>query len=173
MQNWNSFAELSDNASLWIRGFSDALTTSEMSRVQTRIASFVAGWKTHRRSITCCFEIFQNRFLILAAESSQGVSGCAVDDLFRMLQSLSEVEGLNCLDSELVFFRDQKGSIQAIKHLEFFGLVEGGTVRSDTLVFDTNLKRLAELRAGRFERAYSTSWHNRVYGPPTALSASL
>ena len=51
---------------------------------------------------------------------------------------------------------------------EFRQAARDGTVTPDTLVFDTTLTSLADLRAGRFERPARESWHGTAFFPSAA-----
>ena len=40
-----------------------------------------------------------------------------------------------------------------------------GVVTADTSVFDLTIETLADLRAGRFEKPFESSWHAQAFGP--------
>ena len=92
-----------------------------------------------------------------------GVSGCSMDSYGRALQSLREEHQVDALETDLVFYVRSDGEIEAVDHLDFFSLVEQGKVTEDTLVFDTLLQALGDLRQGRFLKPFKDSWHARTY----------
>lgn len=161
--NLDLFAGLPDGARLWIHGFRTPLEPGQEDLVREVLGSFVDDWKTHGRPVTAKFAIVESRFVITAAFCFGGVSGCSADGFVRVFKYLKDECGLDGLDGGLVYWRGEDGSVQCAPHLDFFGVVERGEVSLDTVVLDTLINRLSELRSGQFEKRFSESWHARTY----------
>lgn len=167
-----NFADFAKHARLWIHGFANPLTPKDLEFIQAKLNAFLPVWNSHGTPVKAGFQILEDRFLITVAECPGGISGCSVDSFFRVLKEIAETYELNPLESDLVYFRDSEGQIQAHRHLDFYQTVESGTVTADTPVFDTLLQNLSDYREGRFERAFSESWHSRTYPLPPEPAGS-
>ncbi len=166
MTDWQAFAHLPDEAQLWVFGFKDPLGDREKAVIRQTLETFMPQWSSHGAPVECGFEIVHDRFVLVAAISSDGVSGCSIDSCVRQFKFLRETHGLNGLEHSLVFFRAQDGSIQSSPFLRFRDLTESGGVTVRTPVFDTTIVKLGELRSGRFELDFQHSWHARSFPLP-------
>lgn len=168
----DAFADFTENARIWIHGFANPLADADRKFVEEKLNAFLPSWNSHGSPVRASFRIIENRFLVTAAECPGGLSGCSVDSFFRVLKEIAGSSELNPLESDLVYFRDREGQIQAHRHLDFFKTVESGAVTPDTRVFDTLLEHLSDFRKGRFERTFSESWHARTYPLPQSPAPS-
>lgn len=160
------FARFSDDARIWVHGFAHPLTAGDTEFIRKKLQAFLPAWKSHGRPVRADYRIVDDRFLITIAECPGGISGCSVDSFFRVLKDIQETSELNPLESDLVYFRDNEGKIQAHRHLDFYETVESGVITPETPVFDTLLQKLSDFRQGHFERLFSESWHSRTYPLP-------
>lgn len=154
---------LPDSARLFINGFGQKLSLSQERVIQERLDGFLPGWVAHNRPVQGAAAILFGRFLITAATCRGGLSGCSIDSYVRNLKDLARVDGLDCLRSDLVFYRDSNGTVRSAPHLQFFEIVAADIVTPETLVFDTLIQTLGELRQGRFQRPFKESWHATTY----------
>jgi hypothetical protein len=53
--------------------------------------------------------------------------------------------------------------VDRVPRHEFARLAREGAVGLDTIVFDNTLTRLADVRAGKWERPVRDSWHARAF----------
>ncbi|MGH9340407.1 MAG: hypothetical protein ACRD1R_12660 [Acidobacteriota bacterium] len=158
------FVPLPGDARLWIHGFSQKLGPRDQELIRNRLQDFQAGWVTHGVSVRSACEILFDRFAVTAAWSDNGVSGCSTDSFVRNFKELKEAFGLDGLNASRIYYRDNRGEIQSVDHLEFYEVVASGHVTPDTPVFDLLLTRLQQFRDGEFEKPFSRSWHARTYG---------
>jgi hypothetical protein len=166
---WAQFEPLPDEARVWIQGFSRTLTREAGDIVRERMEAFLSIWASHGNRVHAAWKTVEDRFLVTAAHCETGLSGCGIDAYFRVLKGLRDQDGIDALDRGLVFHRREDGAIQATHHLEFFTLVEKGEAGPGTLVFDTLVETLGDLRKNRFELPFEASWHSRTYGPEQAV----
>lgn len=161
--NLEHFRKLPDESRLWIHGFREPLSPTAQGLIHSRLSEFLSRWQSHGNPVQAASIIDSNRFLITAAYCPEGISGCSMDSYGRALRALRDEHGLNALETNLVFYLRPGGEIAAVDHLDFFPLVEAGEVGEDTLVFDTLLDGLGELRRGGFLKPFKESWHARTY----------
>ncbi len=160
---WEHFRKLPDESRLWIHGFRNPLPNLTQGLIHSCLSEFLSRWQSHGTPVQAAAIIDTDRFLITAAHCPGGVSGCSMDSYGRALKSLREEHQVDALETDLVFYVRSDGEIEAVDHLDFFALVEQGKVTEDTLVFDTLLQALGDLRQGRFLKPFKDSWHARTY----------
>jgi hypothetical protein len=157
------FEGLTDQARVWIFGLERPLNDGETQRLEEGLAQFAAGWDSHKVPVKAAFKIALNRFVIIAAESTDGVSGCSIDSMVRNLKTLQDSMGLGAPRGNLIFFADEEGKVQSTDHLSFYDTVDSGRIKPETKVFDTLVQNLGQLRAGGFEPSFETSWHSKTF----------
>ena len=160
---WKDFANLPGTARVWIYGFENNLSSEVKNKVSETLATFIPTWTSHQHRVTAAFTLVVNRFAIVAAYTSDGMSGCSIDSLWRNIRGLEVNDELNPLDGSLLFFRDRNSQIQAVNREKFQQLVSSGDIKNNTPVFDTLIENVGQLRAGKFERAFENCWHINMF----------
>ncbi len=161
--NFAEFEGLTDQARVWIFGLERSLNDDETQRLEEGLTQFAANWDSHKVPVKAAFKIALNRFVIIAAESTDGVSGCSIDSMVRNLKRLQDSMGLGAPRGNLIFFSDEEGQVQSVDHLSFYDTVDSGQIEPQTKVFDTLIQNLGQLRAGRFEPPFEESWHSKTF----------
>ncbi len=164
--NLDIFRRLPDDARVWISGFDRPLDPAEQETVRAGMARFSAGWASHQVPVESAFDVVHDRFLVISACTPGSVSGCSIDSMMRNMRDLYAAVGVAPPAGNLIYFRDENGRIRSIDHMEFRDVAESGRLKPDTLVFDTMIQNLGQLRAGRFELPYGEAWHARVFPLP-------
>ncbi len=161
------FPDFPDEARLWIYTAEQNLTPDEATRAAEAFQGFLRQWQSHGRPVRGQAVILENRFLLLAAHIPGGtISGCGIDASVHAVEALSQHLGIHWLTGMQVSYRDADGHIRMASRPAFRGLVQSGTVTADTLVFDTALTTLGQLRQLGFERPAHASWHARLFRIP-------
>ncbi len=158
------FTHFDDDARIWIYGFSKPLSDENMELVKSYMKDFTRGWVSHGDQVLGDFEIVEKRFVFLVAENT--LSGCSIDgsvDLFRKIRAL---HGLDALNQNLIFYRDDSRTIRCSDRLSFQREVQQGRIDENTPVFDLSFASLGDLRKRRFELPAGESWHGRVFSIP-------
>jgi len=163
MMNLDAFAQMPDDARLWAYAFDRALTPEDTGRIDGMMAVFLPQWVSHGSPVTGAYTVFENRFLLIAGTCTDGIGGCSTDASVRMVQEIGAALEANAFDRTLVFFRNGGGRIVAVSRNDFKELVAQKHVAPETLVFDTTIQTVADLRAGRFETTFEKSWHARAF----------
>lgn len=157
------FTQFPDEAKLWVYPLSRPLSADDRARVQARLDTFLHGWNSHGAPVHGAYEIFEDRFILIAGWVDGGVGGCSTDSMMRVMKTLRQEDGIDGFDRALVFFRDSKQRVQAVSRADFQALVAAGQVDGDTTVFDTTITFVGDLRRGAFETTFARSWHARAF----------
>ena len=158
------FAQMPDDARLWIFGASRPLQPDEAESLRSGVDRFVESWAAHGAPVVGACEVRYGRFLLVAAdERATGVSGCSTDTLFHALAAAEQALGLSLRDGSLVFWRDADGEIHSAPRPEFRAMAARGEVGGDTVVFDNTTATVAGLRQRRWETPMADSWHGRAF----------
>lgn len=148
---------LPDDARVWVFGISPALDEAKSARFLSTIDSFLAQWAAHNQTITSSRDLIEGSFLVIAVDHASETSGCSIDRMFGTLRQLESELGVQILDPNRVFVRHGDGHVDAVSRSDFR---ERGDVH--TVVFDTIVERLGEIRSGRWERPAEKSWHRQL-----------
>lgn len=157
------FAEFPSAARVWVYGLDRTLSEGDAGRVREVLDDFVAQWTSHGAPVVGAYNLFENRILVIAGYCADGISGCSTDSSVRVVRSLEDRFGVRGLDGSLVFYRGPEGTIDALPRTEFQRRVDAGDVGDDTVVFDTTVQTIADLRSGLFEITFARSWHARAF----------
>lgn len=150
--------QLSDSAHIWIFGVSPALDEARSAVLLRQIDAFLDQWAAHGTPIRAGRELREGSFLIIAADEKSERSGCSIDRLFGTLKQLERDLGVQILDANRVFLRDE-GQVRALPRQEFRDRAD-----ASTRVFDTLAEQLGAVRTGTWERAAAESWHRHLLG---------
>lgn len=147
---------------LWIYAFARRLDAGEVTLVYSLLREFVDEWKSHQHDVRGAFEIVHDQFVLIAAESDNGISGCSIDSSVAVFKWLRAQHNLDALDRSFVYYRDGD-VIRTATRADFQQLVDSGKVNSDTKVFNNTLSTIGELHAGKWEVPLSQSWHAQAF----------
>ncbi|UCF35653.1 MAG: hypothetical protein JSU96_12535 [Acidobacteriota bacterium] len=161
------FPNLPDEARIWVHGFKESLSAQQAELLDRQLKMFIPNWQTHGRKVTADFLILHDRFVITAAHCAGGISGCSIDSFFRTFKQLRDEAELDGLDGSLIYYRDKEGTLQATDNLSFYEVIDSGQITPETIVFDTLIETLGELRAGKLEVPYRSAWHSRSFPLPS------
>jgi hypothetical protein len=151
--------DLPGSARVWVFGANKTLEGPAAEALLVEVDRFLSQWKAHGSPLTVGRDLKYGRFLTVAVDqSTAGASGCSIDGLFRSLKALEPKLGASLVTSGLVFYRDEKGTIQAVDRERFGALGAEGKIQRSTIVFDPTVTSLAEWRE-HFELDASQSWH--------------
>ena len=154
-----SFNALPDDARLWVFAASDPINGERAERLLTAVDEWLDEWKAHGEPLTCARDWRDDRFLAIGVDqSTAGASGCSIDALFRILQTLQREFGTSLLNGGRVFYRNKDGSVEMTTRAGFTEGAAKGEIDAETVVFDTSLTTVDSYRV-EFERSAASSWH--------------
>lgn len=158
-----AFDEIPDHGRLWVFPLTRDLTEAEASVVLDEVDRFLAQWAAHGAVLRCARELRDRRFLLVGVDDrAEAPSGCSIDALVNRLRAIGEELAVSMIDHAAVWYRVGDG-VESVTRQEFRALSADGQVTRDTLVFDTSLSRISDLRAGKLERPAGETWHGRAF----------
>ncbi len=157
------FDRLPDDARLWIFAADRDLTAVEQDRLLAEVDAFISQWTAHGLPLQAARDMRYRRFLFIGVdERAAGVSGCSVDALVRQMKGLEQELGVELVNHGPILFRLNE-TIDRVTRERFAELAVMGTVTPETTVFDNTLRRVGELRSGRWETRAGNAWHGRAF----------
>ena len=161
----SAFSDFNDDAKLWVYAFQTDLSDADKKIVSDLLNDFCTSWQSHGAQVKGVNLIYKDRFALVCGEEADGISGCSIDSSVRVFKELREKHGLNALDTMLIHFQDGE-HIRSLTRLDFAKQCEMGAITPHTTVYNTNITRLGELRAGQFELKFADSWHADAFKLP-------
>jgi hypothetical protein len=135
----------------------------EQTAVLEALSGFIETWSSHGRKVVAEALIAADRFVITAAHVPGGdVSGCGIDASVHALGSIAHAFDFGWAPALDVLFR-LDDEVRQADRATFSKLASQGAVTPDTIVYDTSLTTLGDLRRGGFELPARRSWHGRVF----------
>ena len=157
-----SFPELPPDARVWVFAAADRITGDPAAQLLDAVDEWLAEWKAHGEPLTCAREWRDDRFLVIGVDqSTAGASGCSIDALFRILQTLQRQLGTSLVGGGRVFYRNRVGDVESATRAAFTGYAAAGEVDADTLVYDTSLTTAVDYR-NRFTLRARDAWHREL-----------
>ena len=156
------FAALPNDARTWVFGATDPIHSDGEAMLLDSVDEWLGEWKAHGQPLTCGREWREGRFLVVGVDQrAAGASGCSIDALFHVLQTIQGGLGTSFLGGGRVFYRDAQDAVVCTDRTR---LGEAPGISGSTPVFDTAITTAGEYRA-RFERPLSDSWHRELLPP--------
>ena len=157
------FDNLPDDAQLWVYGFDQNIGPDVLAQMASDLGSFAESWTSHDEPVAGAAAVVEDRFVLLAGHCNAGIGGCSIDGSVAVIRSFADKYGLDGFNRDLVFYRGEDDTVQAVTRALFQRGVEDGTIGVSTVVFDLTLTSLRELREGRFETTFGNCWHARAF----------
>lgn len=146
-----NFDSLPDSARVWIFGSDQRLSEDAATALMRDVGDHLANWKAHGEPLTVGSQLIDDRFLVVAVDqSTAGASGCSIDGLFRVLQTVQGKLGVNLVGGGRLFYRDSQGQARCAAQSQLEELRASGAITKDTVVFDTTISDLGTFRS-KFE----------------------
>lgn len=160
-----TFDDLPDHGRLWVFPASRGLAAAEASTLLAWVDAYLDEWTAHGAPLRSGRELRGGHFLLVGVdEDAEAPSGCSIDALVNRLRELGGTMGVTLIDHASVWYRDgDDAQICRVSRPEFRRLARDGSVGPDTVVFDTTLTRLSQVRAGKLEVPARDTWHARAF----------
>ena len=159
----SKFKGLPGYARVWIHGFEHHLSEDEQRAINEQLGGFLPQWVSHGEPVTAAFTVLFSRFVVTAAQCQGDISGCSIDSFVQNYKILKTAHGVNGLKGGLIYYRNQRGKIQAVDQDQFQDVVRSGGISPDSKVFNTLISTLEQIRSGEFETTFEESWHARSF----------
>lgn len=135
----------SPSSRVWVYQSNRLFTLSEALQLEQQINDFVQQWKSHGADVEAFGTLFFGQFVMLIAdETSTGVSGCSTDSSVRFVKQLEQQYGVNLFDrNNLAFIVKDKIQLLPLSQLSY--AFSNGFVNAETLYFNNTIQTKAEL----------------------------
>lgn len=127
------------NSRVWIYQGSRLLTIPEALDAEELINNFCAEWSSHGAQVNAYGNLFFGQFLVLMAdETSAGVSGCSTDSSVRFVKDLGQRLGVDFFGrSNLAFVVKDKVQLLPLSQLTY--AYQNGFINGETLYFNNTV----------------------------------
>ena len=131
--------DFNDNSRVWIYQSSRLFFISEALEMEDMLNEFAANWKSHGAAVKGFANLFFGHFIILIAdETSTGVSGCSTDSSVHLIKNIEEKFNVQLFDRQnLAFVVKDKIQLLPLNQLEY--AVENNFINADTLYFNNTV----------------------------------
>ncbi|MFM2206097.1 MAG: hypothetical protein RL213_72 [Bacteroidota bacterium] len=157
------FDRLPADSRIWVYLSDREWTPSEINSLEASAKVFLEDWTAHQQALCASFNVFYNRFLVIAVDQQAvSASGCSIDKSVAFVKSLED--SLQCRLLERMLFAFKKdGKVNVVDKQRFEELAESGEITDSTIVFD-NLVDTLQALGHRWEIPFERSWHKVLVG---------
>ncbi len=158
------FPSFPNHSRVWIYAAKRPFTVEEHEYICARLRLFIEQWQAHGKQLKSDFEIFNNRFIVVAVdEGTQNATGCSIDACVHELQSISKDLNIDLFDRMQVVYRDTDNNmVVSCSITEMKQMIEEGDFTPETPVFNNSITQLNDLR-DNWEIPAKQSWINRYF----------
>jgi hypothetical protein len=156
------FESLPASARVWVFATEQPVQGARAERFLGAVDHYLGQWTAHGHPLTCGRAWRDDQFLAVAVDQTDAyASGCSIDGLFRVLQTLQSELGATLVSGGRVVYRDPRGVVKTVSRDEFSVLGSSGAITGATTVFDPTVATAGEWR-DRFETAAGKTWHKAL-----------
>ena len=121
---------------VWIYQSSRLFTLSEALEIEQSLEKFSAEWRSHGASVNAYCNLFFGQFVVLMAdETSAGVSGCSTDASVRYVKELAQQFKVDLFNrTHLAFYVKDKIQTLPMNQLQY--ALDNGFITGETLYFN-------------------------------------
>lgn len=150
-------------ARVWVYQTNRELSNADRKGIQEKGEQFISGWTAHGAGLKASFDIFYNRFIVIAVDEQQALaSGCSIDKSVHFIQQIEQEYALNLFDRLQVAYRSgEEIKTCTINNLREQLLTdENTTAIEQVIVFNNMVASKAEFDT-QWQLPVKASWHNR------------
>ena len=153
------FPNISLSARLFVFTSNANLSSSESTKFQKNLESFVSDWKAHGSLLDASFMLIANRVLVIVVdEIDQTATGCSIDSLNRCLQS----SGFDWFTRTWVLHNSDSPTLDADWSVcdlaDFHEKCRSGVIPMEEYIINTTVLSIQEMRDSLVQKV-SESWH--------------
>ena len=131
--------DFSPSSKVWIYQSSRLFLISEALEMEEILNGFVTTWKSHGTPVKGFANLFFGRFIVLMAdESTTGVSGCSTDSSVHLIKSIEKKYRVEMFNRELLAFII-KDKIEQLPLSQLSYAVQNKFIDEETLYFDSTV----------------------------------
>ena len=157
----NALQNMPAEAHVWVFQSTRTFTELDLTEIHSKSSAFTEVWKSHGNAVASSFNIFYNRFIVVAVdERTVKVGGCSQDSLHGFIKELGRQLDINFFDRMQIAYRSNN-EILTSPLSEFEKLAEQKIINESTIVFNNMVSTKADFDKN-WEVPLKHSWHNRV-----------
>jgi hypothetical protein len=128
--------DFSSDSRVWIYQCNRPLRANEVAEIDEQLHNFYTQWQSHGQVIKGWAKcLYQQFIVILADETSSGVSGCSTDGMVRIIKSFEKQYLIELFDRlTITFLVNDKVQPLPIGQINY--ALEKNYLQSDTLLFN-------------------------------------
>ena len=131
---------------VWTFVIEKNVSANELATLRDAGTEFVKSWTAHDNPLDASFEIVKDRLIrVTVNERAYAASGCSIDKLTRFIKQAGENLGTDLLDRHLVAYETGEGRLQVVRSDQIPALLEKGTLKPDTAVYDNTISDESQL----------------------------
>jgi hypothetical protein len=135
---------------VWVYQSSRLFSLTEALEIEILLKEFTASWQSHGVPVKGAGYLFFGQFVILMAdETTTGISGCSTDSSVRLIKHLEQRFGVSLFDRTTLAFvvkdRSDNHQIQLLPLAQLKYAIENGFIAGETLYFNNLVQSKEEL----------------------------
>lgn len=147
----------SGQSRVWVYQSSRLFTLTEALAIEEILEEFAKNWKSHAIPVKGFGTLFFGQFIVLIAdETSTGVSGCSTDSSVRIVKEIETAFKVNMFDRTTLAFV-VKDKVQLIPMAQLNYAIDNGFIGPETLFFDNTIPNL-DLLVNKWILPIKDSW---------------
>ncbi len=133
------------SSKVWIYQSSRMFSVTEVLQIGDALNDFLENWQSHGTPVKGYANLFFGQFILLMAdESSSGVSGCSTDSSVRLIKQIEHRFSVNLFDRLLLAFVI-KEKVQVLPLAQINHAIENHFVDEETIYFNNTVLTKVEL----------------------------
>jgi hypothetical protein len=137
--------DFADDSRVWVYQCNRPFSDKEELEINEQMHHFYAQWETHGMRVKGWAKVLFKQFIVVMAdESSTGVSGCSTDSMVRVIKSLEKQYSINLFDRMTITFMVE-GKPQPLPYSQVQYAIDKGYINKDTPLFNNTVGTKAEL----------------------------
>ena len=154
--------DFSENSRVWIYQSSRLFFISEALEMEDMLNKFTTEWKSHGTPVKGFANLFFGRFVVLMAdESSAGVSGCSTDSSVHLIKDIEKKYNVDMFNRQMLSFI-VKDKIEQLPLSQVPYAIEHLFINENTLFFD-NTVGTKKLLLSNWISPISETWLMRMF----------
>lgn len=152
--------DLPETSRVWVYQANRVLTEKECTFVNHNMQRFIEQWAAHGKQLFGTFQLFYQRFLVVAVdESKAGASGCSIDASVRFITELGNNIQADFFDRMNVVYLENN-MLQELKLNDLSEAYQAGKINDSTIVFNNLIQSLGEFNQ-QWQVKLTDSWHQK------------
>jgi hypothetical protein len=157
------FENMPKTSRIWIYQANRNFSETEIQKISSVLLIKMEAWAAHGASLLSAFNIFHNRFVVVALDENQNAaSGCSIDASTHWFKELGADLNINFFDRSIAYMFDNE--IHTVDLLGVKKAVSDEMISAETITFNNLINTL-----GDFEQNWkvpaSKSWLKKYFVP--------